>query len=164
MIVHSVRFLLLTNAIVVSPPSFGGCKSHSKIIQEAARACSLATNHSGAAEGLTLTSVRSFSVKRVPPPVTLESGPDQFTPKGSEAAEELATLLRQRAPSSISVVGQTGARGSATQNQWPAQHRAEALAAFLRSHGYHGQPHTKGEGETQPAVLIDPSLYRQEEI
>ncbi|MBK1620788.1 hypothetical protein CKO42_20605 [Lamprobacter modestohalophilus] len=122
-------------------------------------------NHrSGAAEGLALSSVRSFTVKRVPLPVTFESGSTQFTPKGTEAAEDLAATLLQRATSSISIIGHTDDRGSAVQNQVLSQRRAEAVAAFLRSHGYKGQIITKGLGESEPAILSDPSRYSQEEI
>jgi outer membrane protein OmpA-like peptidoglycan-associated protein len=98
------------------------------------RYVSTPVNHrSGAAEGLALTSVRSFTVKRVPLPVTFESGSTRFTPKGTEAAEDLAATLLQRAPSSISIIGHTDDRGTAAHNQRLSKLRAEALANFLRS-------------------------------
>lgn len=155
-------------ATEAEPPAAVIAKLHQKASEArmlADRYVATPVNHrSGAAEGLALTSVRSFSVKRVPLPVTFESGSDHFTPKGSDAAEELATLLLERAPASISIIGHTDERGPATHNQQLSQRRAEALADFLRSRGYRGQIHTKGEGESQPAILSDPSLYSQEEI
>lgn len=122
-------------------------------------------NHrSGSAEGLALTSVRGWTVKRVPVPVTFATGSTDFTPKGLEAARELAGLLRQKAPPSVSIIGHTDARGPAAQNQALSQRRAEALATFLRGEGYQGQIITEGVGESQPATLSDPSLYSQEEV
>ncbi|MBK5931652.1 OmpA family protein [Halochromatium salexigens] len=163
--------LSLINDPVVTeaePPEPVIAKLHQKASEArmlADRYVATPVNHrSGSAEGLALTTVRSFSVKRVPLPVTFESGSDHFTPKGSEAAEELANLLLKRAPHSISIVGHTDERGPATQNQSLSQRRAEALADFLRTRGYRGQIHTEGKGEAQPAVLSDPSLYSQEEI
>lgn len=129
------------------------------------RYVSTPVNHrSGAAEGLALSTVRSFTVKRVPLPVTYESGSTRFTPKGAEAAEDLMVALRQRAPNSISIIGHTDDRGSSAQNQVLSQRRAEALAEFLRSRGYKGEIVTKGLGESEPATLSDPSRYSQEEI
>lgn len=122
-------------------------------------------NHrSGVAEGLALSSVRSFTVKRVPLPVTYESGSTRFTPKGAEAAEDLATMLLKRTPSSISIIGHTDDRGTEAENQRLSQKRADALAEFLRTRGYKGKIITEGAGESQPAAISDPSIYNQEEI
>jgi outer membrane protein OmpA-like peptidoglycan-associated protein len=122
-------------------------------------------NHrSGTADGLALTSVRGWSVQRVPIPVTFESYSTQFSPKGEEAAGDLADYLLKQAPAEITLVGHTDERGSDQENLVLSKRRAEALAGFLKDHGYQGRIHIEGAGESQPIKLDDPDRYTQEEI
>jgi OOP family OmpA-OmpF porin len=122
-------------------------------------------NHrSGTAAGLALTSVRGWAVQRVPIPVTFESRSTQFAPKGEEAAGDLAAYLLKQAPAEITLVGHTDERGSDQENLALSKRRAEALAGFLKDHGYQGRIHIEGAGESQPIKLDDPDRYTEEEI
>lgn len=122
-------------------------------------------NHrSGSPEGLALTSVRGWAVQRVPLPVTFETGSTAFTPKGEQAASDLADYLLQQNPPEVTLVGHTDDRGSDQENLALSKRRAEALAAYLREQGFEGRIRTEGAGESQPIDLDDPERYTQEEI
>ena len=131
----------------------------------AERYVAVPVNHrSGTAEGLALTSVRGWTVQRVPLPVTFESGSTAFTAKGEQAASDLADYLLKQNPADITLVGHTDDRGSDQDNLALSRRRAEALATYLREQGYEGRIRTEGAGESQPIELDDPDRYTEEEI
>jgi len=137
--------------------------AESRLLAE--RYVAVPVNHrSGTAEGLALTSVRGWAVERVPLPVTFESGATTFTPKGEQAASDLADYLLKQNPAEILLIGHTDDRGSDRDNLLLSKRRAEALANYLREQGYEGRIRTEGAGESRPIELDDPGRYTQEEI
>ena len=137
--------------------------SESRLLAE--RYVAVPVNHrSGTAEGLALTSVRGWAVQRVPIPVNFETNSTQFTPKGEQAAVDLADYLLKQAPAEITLVGHTDDRGSERDNLALSKRRAEALAAYLKDQGYGGRIRVEGVGESEPIQLDDPDRYTQEEI
>ncbi len=137
--------------------------SESRLLAE--RYVAVPVNHrSGTAEGLALTSVRGWAVQRVPIPVNFESNSTQFTPKGEQAASDLADYLLKQAPAEITLVGHTDERGSDRDNLALSKRRAETLAAYLKEQGYGGRIRIEGAGESDPIQLDDPERYTQEEI
>ena len=137
--------------------------AESRLLAE--RYVAVPVNHrSGTAEGLALTSVRGWAVQRVPIPVTFESNSAAFTPKGEQAAGDLADYLLKQAPAEITLVGHTDDRGSDGENLALSKRRAEGLAAYLKDQGYAGRIRIEGAGESQPIKLDDPDRYTQEEI
>jgi outer membrane protein OmpA-like peptidoglycan-associated protein len=122
-------------------------------------------NHrSGSAEGLALTSVRGWVVESVPVPVTFEANSTRFTPKGEQAANDLAGYLQRQRSAEITLIGHTDERGPERENLLLSRQRADILAQYLREAGYEGVINTEGAGESQPIQLADPSFYSQEEI
>jgi outer membrane protein OmpA-like peptidoglycan-associated protein len=101
---------------------------------------------------------------RVPSPILFVYNSDQFTPIGAEAAQEFATLLKQRDPASIVVTGHTDRIGSDAFNLELSKRRAEHVAVFLKTNGVTGRITTVGKGRSEPRVLSDPSSYTQEQI
>ncbi|MBP8197513.1 MAG: OmpA family protein [Chromatiaceae bacterium] len=137
--------------------------AESRLLAE--RYVAVPVNHrSGTAEGLALTSVRGWAVQRVPIPVTFESYSAQFSPKGEQAASDLAAYLLKQAPAEITLVGHTDERGSDQENLALSIRRAEVLAKYLKDQGYGGRIRIEGAGESQPIKLDDPDRYTQEEI
>ena len=137
--------------------------AESRLLAE--RYVAVPVNHrSGTAEGLALTSVRGWAVQRVPIPVTFESNSAAFTPKGEQAAGDLADYLLKQAPAEIILVGHTDDRGPDGENLALSKRRAEVLAAYLKDQGYGGRIRIEGAGESQPIKLDDPDRYTQEEI
>jgi len=137
--------------------------AESRLLAE--RYVAVPVNHrSGSAQGLALPAVRGWVVERVPLPVSFETNSTTFTPKGEQAAHDLANYLLKQGNAEITLVGHTDDRGSPQSNLALSKRRAEALAAYLRDQGYQGRIHTEGVGETRPIELDDPQRYTQEEI
>src|SRR3954454_20107583 len=70
----------------------------------------------GTLGGVYSRSVRGISPQVVPLPITYDYAKASFTPIGKQAAEELATVLKEQRPERIRLVGHTDVRGSAENN------------------------------------------------
>lgn len=122
-------------------------------------------NHrSGSAEGLALSAVRGWTVEAVPVPITFDTASTRFTVKGEAAARDLLNYLNQQGAERITIVGHTDERGGDAYNQGLSERRANAVRDWLKQQGFRGNVVARGEGESNPAQLDDPSRYDQEEI
>lgn len=114
--------------------------------------------------GLYSPSVRGIVPIAIPVPITFEFNQIQFTPVGEEAAQELATAIKQQRPSQIVLIGHTDVRGGEGYNMELSKARAEAVAKYLHNKGVEGSIKTIGVGSTQPMHLIDTSGLSQDDI
>lgn len=104
---------------------------------------------SGEEGGLFATNIRGYEVSEVPLPITFVYATDDFDPAGAAYAEMLAEHLVTFAPESITLAGHTDPIGSDAYNLALSQDRADALAAYLRDHGYEGEITVTGLGRSQ---------------
>ncbi len=120
-------------------------------------------NRAGEPSGLAQNSFRGWAVTSVPVPITFVTNEANFTPKGQQAAEDLANYLMSQNPDRITIIGHTDERGTTAYNQGLSERRAQAVANFLRSQGFAGQIVTIGRGEGEPFQSDDPARYNQGE-
>lgn len=113
-------------------------------------AVDLPKTRAGTPGGIFQTSIRGFTVEEVQLPVTFEYDSTTFDAKGETYAMALSDYLKTNGAEKIELNGHTDPRGSEDFNLELSVRRAEALAAFLKDHGYKGTILTKGFGETQP--------------
>lgn len=125
---------------------------------------SLRDQRDGTLAGVYSRSVRGISPQVVPLPITFEYAKTSFTPIGKQAAEELATALKEQRPERIRLVGHTDVRGSAENNLRLSAARAQALASFLKEAGVTATVDTIGVGSTQPLQIPDTAGLSQEDI
>jgi outer membrane protein OmpA-like peptidoglycan-associated protein len=75
---------------------------------------------------------------------------------------ELARSLEEYSGSDLLIVGHTDQVGSLAYNQGLSEHRANSVAAYLRSEGVDGgRLDTRGLGETEPIATNDTEAGRQ---
>lgn len=127
------------------------------------------TNHRGVLGGaynptFSTVEMRGIAVERVISPITFHYDSTSFTPIGVEAAQELATLITERRPSRVRIIGHTDQTGSDDYNLGLSLRRAEAVAAFLKSKGIGAPVSAEGKGERDPRALSAAASYSQEEI
>ena len=120
-------------------------------------------NRAGEPSGLAQNSFRGWEVTSVPAPITFVVNEATFTPKGRQAAEDMANYLVSQNPARITIIGHTDDRGTTAHNQGLSERRARAVADFLRSRGFAGQIVTVGRGEGAPFQADDPARYNQGE-
>jgi len=120
-------------------------------------------SRSGEPTGLASTAIRSFGVREVALPVQFEFGSVAFTLKGREAAEDLLDYLNRQGVTAITLIGHTDPVGSVAYNERLSLRRAQAVAEYLRTHGFSGQINTQGRGPHEPFVVDDPGRYTQEQ-
>jgi outer membrane protein OmpA-like peptidoglycan-associated protein len=101
---------------------------------------------------------------RVSSPILFVYDSDQFTPVGTDAAEEFVRLLKERHPGSIVITGHTDRIGSDAFNLELSKRRAQNVASFLKANGVTGTITIVGKGRSEPRVLSDPTAYTQEQI
>lgn len=123
-------------------------------------------NHrSGEAEGLAMTNVRKFIPKRVPIPITFETGNSHFTSKGKAAIKDLLDYLSKESNTdTITLVGHTDSRGADDYNMTLSIARAQAVADWLKQNGFSKNITIKGMGERQALEVQEPERYTQQEI
>ena len=114
--------------------------------------------------GLYSPSVRGIVPVAIPVPITFEFNQTQFTPVGEEAAQELATAIREQHPAQIVLVGHTDVRGGEKYNLELSKARAETVAKYLHDKGVDSSIKTVGKGSTDPMHLIDTSGLSQDDI
>jgi outer membrane protein OmpA-like peptidoglycan-associated protein len=118
----------------------------------------------GTLGGVYSRSVRGITPQAVPIPITFDYAKTSFTPIGKQAAEELATALKEQRPERIKLVGHTDVRGSAETNLKLSAARSEAVAAYLKEAGVSATIETSGVGANEPLAIPDSSGLSQEDI
>lgn len=118
----------------------------------------------GTLGGVYSESVRGIVPRAVPVPITFEYNKTDFTDIGTQAAQELLTVLNEQRPSRLTLVGHTDVRGTPEYNLKLSKDRAAAVAKFLREHGLAIPVTVVGKGETEPMRIIDASGLTQDDI
>lgn len=115
--------------------------------------------------GLALRSVRGITVERVALPIHFVRDSTEMTPLGREGAEQLWQTLMLYGMPPVRLVGHTDPDGSDDYNLELSRRRAEAVAAFLRAHGYEGARITlDGRGKREPLAIEQRERYSQAQI
>lgn len=162
---HDLQFAI--NALVEGPPEHSATEGEiAEVYQLAAAAVALSDEvvamprtRSGEEGGLFATNIRGYEVSEVPLPITFVYATDDFDPAGEAYAQMLAEHLTTFAPASITLAGHTDPIGSDAYNLALSEDRADALAAYLRDHGYQGEITVTGLGRSQvppPPPGIEP--------
>jgi outer membrane protein OmpA-like peptidoglycan-associated protein len=109
--------------------------------------------------------LRGAEVEVVPLPINFVTGEATFTPVGEKAAAELADAVKQQNVHVVTLVGHTDPRGEHQYNVALSIRRAEALRAYLQSHGISAQINVDGKGPDEPfdASLLGRSISQDEE-
>ena len=109
--------------------------------------------------------LRGAEVEVVPLPINFVTGEATFTPVGEKAAAELAEAVKQQNVHVVTLVGHTDPRGEHQYNVALSIRRAEALRAYLQSHGISAQINVDGKGPDEPfdASLLGRSISQDEE-
>lgn len=141
-----------------------------RLFRRAAQSRLLATDYqpppktrSGAPGGLAAERIRGFVVARVPVPITFHTDSAEFTGKGRRAAADMVEYLTAQQPARITIAGHTDPRGEETYNLALSRRRAEAVAQFLRGHGFGGRVEVVAKGESEPFPVDEPGIYSREQ-
>jgi len=112
-----------------------------------------------------LVKLRGAEVEVVPLPINFITGEAKFTEVGEKAAAELAEAVKQQNVHVVDLIGHTDPRGEHQYNVALSIRRAEALRAYLQSHGISAQINVDGKGPDQPfdASLLGRSISQDEE-
>lgn len=133
--------------------------------EEASFVAALPDHRSGGLGGVYSASLgRGIEATKVPPPITFKFDSAEFTSVGTQAANELVELLKQRSPSLITVTGHTDQRGTDAYNLELSRRRADAVGRYLAANGVKSRLTITGKGKTEPRVLSDPSVYSQDQV
>jgi OOP family OmpA-OmpF porin len=88
--------------------------------------------------------------------VEFESGKAELTPTGKAILDEMAVALRKLNNRKVDIIGHTDSAGLRATNQGLSQARAEAVKAYLASHGINGDLLTaSGQGPDRPIASND---------
>lgn len=101
---------------------------------------------------------------RVPSPILFQFNSSELTGIGTEAAQEMATFLKERSPNSITVTGHTDHVGSESYNMDLSKRRAATVATYLKEKGVTAGIVTVGKGFSEPRKVSAGSNYSQSQI
>jgi OOP family OmpA-OmpF porin len=88
--------------------------------------------------------------------VEFESGKAELTPTGRAILDEMVVALRKLNNRKVDIIGHTDSAGLRATNQGLSQARAEAVKAYLASHGINGDLLTaSGQGPDRPIASND---------
>ncbi len=88
--------------------------------------------------------------------VEFESGKAELTPAGRKILDEMTAALQKLKDRKVEVIGHTDSAGLRATNQGLSQARAEAVKAYLASHGINGDLLTaSGQGPDRPVASND---------
>jgi len=88
--------------------------------------------------------------------VEFESGKAELTPAGRAILDEMVAALRKLSNRKVDIIGHTDSAGLRATNQGLSQARAEAVKAYLASHGINGELLTaSGQGPDRPIASND---------
>jgi outer membrane protein OmpA-like peptidoglycan-associated protein len=108
--------------------------------------------------------VRGFKIKKHLIPIQFEYGSSDFSPRGKQAARQLAHCLQENEIRGVHLIGHTDERGPDEFNMKLSIERAKALKNYLESEGISALMGTSGRGEREPLKLDSPENYTKEEI
>lgn len=100
----------------------------------------------------------------IPLPITFESGRTRFTPEGRRAAGLLVEYLKGAGLRAVTLSGHADERGPDRYNMRLSRKRLEAIADYLREHGYSGQLRLLAKGESEPFKGIDRAAAPREQL
>lgn len=118
----------------------------------------------GVSSGVLAVSVRGFSVRRTPLPISFQTASTQFTSHGEKALQSLHDALRSQSGRAVEIVGHADERGDSAFNLELSIKRAEKVRDWLVSQGVEQKITTSGRGESEPLELVDSDGYTQEQI
>jgi OOP family OmpA-OmpF porin len=88
--------------------------------------------------------------------IEFESGKAELTPTGKAILDEMVVALRKLNNRKVDIIGHTDSAGLRATNQGLSQARAEAVKAYLASHGINGDLLTaSGQGPDRPIASND---------
>ena len=88
--------------------------------------------------------------------VEFESGKAELTPAGRAILDEMTAALQKLKDRKVEIIGHTDSAGLRATNQGLSQARAEAVKAYLSSHGINGDLLTaSGQGPDRPVASND---------
>lgn len=88
--------------------------------------------------------------------VEFESGKADLTPAGRAILDEMAVALRKLKDRKVEIIGHTDSAGLRATNLGLSQARAEAVKAYLASHGIHDELlSASGQGPDRPVASND---------
>ena len=94
--------------------------------------------------------------------IEFESGKAELTPAGKAILDEMVVALRKLDKRKVDIIGHTDSAGLRATNQGLSQARAEAVKAYLSSHGINGELLTaSGQGPDRPIASNDTAEGRQ---
>ena len=141
-----------------------------RIFRRAAQSRMLAADYrpaprtrSGAPGGLAAQSIRGFTIERVPLPISFHTASAEFTEQGRRAAADMVQYLTAQKSGWIAIAGHTDPRGDEAYNLALSRRRAEAVANYLRAHGFTGQIQVVAKGESERFPIDDPSAYSRQQ-
>jgi outer membrane protein OmpA-like peptidoglycan-associated protein len=113
----------------------------------------------------TLGGIFSRSVRGTPQtvsiPITFDHAKTTLTSVGELAADKWATALKEQRPDHIKLVGHPDVRGSAKTNLKRSAARSEAVDAYMKEKGKHGNRNV-GRGANEPlSILTHPVSARR---
>jgi outer membrane protein OmpA-like peptidoglycan-associated protein len=101
---------------------------------------------------------------KVPAPILFEFNSAKLTKVGTDAAQEMATFLKERNPKVITVTGHTDHVGGDAFNIDLSRKRAATVAAYLKDQNIAARIVTVGKGFSEPCKLSDGATYTQAQI
>lgn len=88
--------------------------------------------------------------------VEFESGKAALTPAGKAILDEMIAAMKKISQRKVEIIGHTDNQGLRATNQGLSQARAEAVKAYLSSHGINGELLTaSGQGADRPVASND---------
>jgi outer membrane protein OmpA-like peptidoglycan-associated protein len=100
----------------------------------------------------------------IPVPVTFETGDTTFTPEGRRAASLLVEYLKGAGLTSVTLSGHADERGPDAYNMHLSRRRLEAIAQYLREHGFEGKLTLLAMGKREPYAAVDRSHMPMAEL
>lgn len=153
----AINFQLAINQLVEGDPTHPAETAEiAEVYQLASASLALADGavemprtRSGDVGGVFATSIRGFSVEEIELPITFRFGSTEFDERGREYAALLAEHLQAVGSQNVKLDGHTDPVGSDEFNIELSLARADALGAYLKTHGFSGQIETDGYGESR---------------
>lgn len=102
--------------------------------------------------------------KSIPVPITFVFNESTFTDQGQKAVALLNEYLTLKRYANVSLTGHADERGSEQLNMDLSRERLEAVATYLKNHGYSGDLELIPKGESEPYEGVDRSEYPREEL
>jgi outer membrane protein OmpA-like peptidoglycan-associated protein len=99
-----------------------------------------------------------------PVPVKFVYGEAAFTDEGETAAAKLAEFIRQRRLETVTLSGHADERGSDSYNMDLSRRRLQAIAQYLRDHGFAGKLVLEPKGKSEPFTGINRSSLPKEAV